>query len=230
MSDQSVISGATLLWRESIIMKTGKSNWRALIVLFLVAAVAPGTLWAHHFKGLPHYNYFENYPQVPEEEFLGQTAGYEFSLVVYDFQGINRDDLDEPNTVRLFLVIFELLSGYVYAGPVTLEILDGSSPVYTERMESGASENLYSIHEALPDDGDYALRITLHDSGDAQCVIPFTLSSQKKPIGLWITGVFIALIFVAAFGARKARVKQDRKDAFDQAQKLKNRRQAKTHE
>lgn len=89
------------------------------------SAVCPLGLWAHHFKGLPHYNYFENYPQVPEEEFLGQSAGYEFSLVVYDFQGIKRENLDAPNTVRLFLVIFELLSGNVYTGPVTLEVMDG---------------------------------------------------------------------------------------------------------
>lgn len=201
-------------------MNFGFMNSRKLIVLCLVTILLPGGLLAHHFKGLPHYNYFENYPQVPEEEFLGQSEGYEFSLVVYDFQGINRDDLDEPNTVRLFLVIFELLSGYVYTGPLTLEILDGTNPVYTERIESGASENLYSVHESLPDDGDYALRITLHNNADAQCVIPFTLSSQKKPIGLWVTATFALLILVAAVGARKARVKQDRKDALEQARKL----------
>jgi hypothetical protein len=31
-------------------------------------------LHAHHFKGLPHYNYVENYPQTPEEEILGQSG------------------------------------------------------------------------------------------------------------------------------------------------------------
>ena len=200
-------------------MRIPVSSLRGAVVLFLLCTIGAGALWAHHFKGLPHYNYFANYPQVPEEEFLGQTAGYEFSLVVYDFQGIDREDLDEPNTVRLFLVIFELISGYVYTGPATLEVLDGSHPYYTERIESGAAENLYSIHESLPDDGDYALRITLHDSEDAQCVIPFTLSSQKKPIGLWVTLAFVIMIGVSAFGARKARVKQDRKDAMAQARK-----------
>ena len=54
------------------------------VVLFLVVMAACAR--AHHFKGLPHYNYFENYPQVPEEEFLGEVGSYEVSLVVYDFQ------------------------------------------------------------------------------------------------------------------------------------------------
>jgi hypothetical protein len=200
-----------------MIMKFGNTFLFVFAAFVLMQAAAPQRADAHHFKGLPHYNYFENYPQVPEEEFLGQSGGYEFSLVVYDFQGIKRDNLDEPNTVRLFLAIFELLSGKVYTGPVTLDILDGEYPVYTERKESGVAENLYSIHEELPDDGDYALRITLHDEGDTQCVIPFTLSSQKKPIALWVTGTFVLLIVVAAVGARKARVKQDRKEALRKA-------------
>ena len=202
-------------------MRSLYSILSVLAALVVMQIAAPSSLFAHHFKGLPHYNYFENYPQVPEEEFLGQSAGYEFSLVVYDFQGIKRENLDAPNTVRLFLVIFELLSGKVYTGPVTLEVLDGEVPVYTEYQESGAEENLYSIHEEFPDDGDYALRITLHDENGAQCVIPFTLSSQKKPIALWVTATFVLLIFVAAVGARKARVKQDRVDALRKARQAK---------
>ena len=54
-----------------------------LLIPFLVVMV--GSASAHHFKGLPHYNYFENYPQVPEEEFLGDAGNYEVSLVLYDF-------------------------------------------------------------------------------------------------------------------------------------------------
>lgn len=75
--------------------KSGGMTWSIrLAVAWLLAA---GVAAAHHLKGLPHYNYFENYPQVPEEEFVGEVSDYEVSLVVYDFQGINRDNVDSPD-------------------------------------------------------------------------------------------------------------------------------------
>ena len=76
---------------------------RVLMLLVSVSLLGVGSVAAHHFKGLPHYNYFENYPQVPEEEFLGQAGDYEVSLVVYDFQGIDRENVEDPDNVRLFL-------------------------------------------------------------------------------------------------------------------------------
>lgn len=41
------------------------------LMIFLGLVTAPSTE-AHHFKGLPHFNYFENYPQVPQEEYIWQ--------------------------------------------------------------------------------------------------------------------------------------------------------------
>lgn len=167
----------------------------------------------HHFKGLPHYNYFENYPQVPEEEFLGQAGGYELSLVVYDFQGINRDNVEQPDQVRLFLVIFNLRNNKVYQGALTLEVLDRNDVVTSERHASAELENIYSLHRSLPDTGRYSLRVILHDEGDLVCEIPFLLSSQKVHWGKWIGAALVLLISVAAVGARKARITQDRRDA-----------------
>lgn len=187
---------------------------RGIHLLLLLMALLPSpSLQAHHFKGLPHYNYFENYPQIPEEEFLGQSGRYEFSLVVYDFQGLDRSKLEAPNTVRLFLVVFNLETSGVYIGPATLDILDGGEVIYSEHQESGELENLYSIHQDLPESGDFSLRVTLHGRGDLTCEIPFTLSSQKTHWGPWVAGVLFALIAIAAVGARKARVVQDRRDA-----------------
>lgn len=176
---------------------------------FFLFLVSPAH--AHHFKGLPHYNYFENYPQVPEEEFLGQAGEYEFSLVVYDFQGINRENVEDPDNVRLFLVIFNLRNNEVYSGPLTFEILDRAEVVHTEKHDAAELENLYSMYRDLPDTGRYALRITLHDEGDLVCAIPFTLSSQKVHWGKWIGIALFLFILIAAIGARRARVKMDRK-------------------
>ncbi len=171
----------------------------------------PSLVSGHHFKGLPHYNYFENYPQVPEEEFLGQEGDYEFSLVVYDFQGIQKENTEQPDNVRLFLVIFNLRGNSVYNGPATLEILDGTDVVASNFQESSELENLYSLHRSLPDTGDYSLRITLHSEGDLATVIPFQLSSQKIHWGKWVGLVLAVLISIAAVGARKKRVALDRR-------------------
>ena len=122
-------------------MKIQKTIYLSL--LFIVAY--PSLVSANHFKGLPHYNYFENYPQVPEEEFLGQEGDYEFSLVAYDFQGIQKENAEQPDNVRLYLVIYNLRGNSVYKGPATLEILDGSKVVASSYHKSSELENLYSL-------------------------------------------------------------------------------------
>jgi len=197
--------------------RVGPAAFPILVGLLALWMFLPLTAHAHHFKGLPHYNYFKNYPQIPEEEFLGQAGEYEMSLVVYDFQGIDRQNVEDPESVRLFLVIFNLLNNKVYQGDLTLEILDRGKPIRTVRFKSAELENLYSLHHELPDTGRYSLRVTLHDKGDEQVDIPFRLSSQKINWGRWIGGGLIVLIGVAAVGARKARVAVDRKEAHRRA-------------
>ncbi len=189
---------------------------RRTILPILLAAVwlfAAGAATAHHFKGLPHYNYFENYPQVPEEEFIGDVGDYEVSLVVYDFQGINRDNVDNPDMVRMFLMIFNLRDNGVYGGALTVEVLDRGKVFLTEHHKSSELENLYSMHRDLPATGKYSMRMTLHDEGDLQCTIPFQLSSQKVNWTWWVIGGLGLLVVIGIIGARKARVKQDRIDA-----------------
>jgi len=167
---------------------------------------------AHHFKGLPHYNYFENYPQVPEEEFIGQVGDYEVSLVVYDFQGIDRKKVETPDNVRLFLVIFNLSDNSVYGGPLTIEVLDGEKVVVRERQKAAELENLYSLYHELPKTGKYSLRLILHDENDLVCTIPFRLSSQIVNWGRWVAVGLGVVLVVTAVGARRARVRQDRSE------------------
>ena len=44
----------------------------------VLLCVCVPVLFAHHFKGMPHFNYFENYPQIPQEDFIVQSGDYEF--------------------------------------------------------------------------------------------------------------------------------------------------------
>ena len=182
--------------------------WCCVIAAAIAWASAPAN--AHHFKGLPHFNYFENYPQIPQEEFLGQAGNYEFSLVLYDFQGIESRDVQQPDDARLFLIAFDLLNNKVYGGPARLEVLDGTDPVLVEEVDGPREENVYQLHGSIPPEGDYSLRVTLLDE-NLTVVIPFLLTSQKVNWGTWIAAGLAFLIAVAAVGARRARVLQDRK-------------------
>lgn len=179
-------------------------------LVLLVAVLSARAAVAHHFKGLPHFSYFENYPQIPQEEFLGQEGQYEFSLVLYDFQGIERQNVQQPNDARLFLVIFNLLQNRVYNGPVQLEIIDRGESIAQVRRPTAEQESIYQINATLLPEGDYALRVTLEED-ELVAEIPFELSSQKVYWGRWITAVLVGLIAVAAVGARRARIAQDRK-------------------
>jgi hypothetical protein len=208
------IKSHSLLTSAATNVSIGRSSVFLCVHLwFLLALSFAMPANAHHFKGLPHYNYFENYPQVPEEEFLGQAGEYELSLVVYDFQGINREKVESPDNVRLFLLIFNLLDNRIYKGRLTLELLDDGTPVHTEEFNAADLENIYSLHREIPDTGQYSLRVKLHDEKGLQCTIPFLLSTQKVHWGKWVGLILLVLISVAAVGARKARVTQDRRDA-----------------
>ncbi len=119
--------------------------------------------------------------------------------------------MEQPDNVRLFLVIFNLLGNSVYNGAATLEILDGKEVVASSYEETSELENLYSLHRNLPGTGNYSLRVTLHDEDDLATVIPFRLSSQKIHWGKWVGLAIIGLIAVAAVGARKKRIALDRR-------------------
>jgi hypothetical protein len=183
------------------------------LLLGIIAVGLPAqTVSGHHFKGLPHFNYFENYPQVPQDEFLGQEGEYEFSLVLYDFQGIQRDDTQQPDDARLYLIIYNLRENKVYNGPLTLEVLDRGEVTYTQDYASSQEESIYTLQQTLPSTGKYALRITFLQGDTGQAVIPFMLSSQRIHWGKWIAGILVIFIAVVAVGSRRARVSLDRKE------------------
>ena len=135
-----------------------------------------------------------------------------FSLVLYDFQGIKREDTQQPDDARFYLIIYNLRQNKAYQGPATLEILNHDAVVYTERFESAQEESIYTLQQKLMPDGKYALRLTLHDASELQGVIPFVLTSQRIHWGKWMLIALVLLVAVVAIGSRRARVIQDRRD------------------
>ena len=197
--------------------------FQCLLIGVIAMGLSAQTVSGHHFKGLPHFNYYENYPQVPQDEFLGQEGEYEFSLVLYDFQGIQRDDAQQPDDARLYLIIYNLRENRVYNGPLTLDILDRGEVVYSQDYVSSQEESIYTLQQTLPSTGKYALRITFLQGDTAQALIPFVLSSQKIHWGKWIAGTLVIFVAVVAVGSRRARVRLDRKE------NAKSQRTAKKH-
>ncbi len=183
----------------------------ALLATLLFAPAAE----AHHFKGLPHFSYFENYPQVPQEEFLGQAGDYEYSLVLYDFQGLKKEDAYQPDDARLYLIIFNLRENRVYNGPIAVEILDRGAPIDSLEIEAPQEESVYSLQRTLPSTGRYSLAVTHLEGPPTRAVIPFRLSSQKTLWGKWVIGILALFVAVVAFGSRRARLAIDRRDALN---------------
>jgi hypothetical protein len=186
--------------------------------LFLTV-IFVSTLHAHHYKGLPHYGYFDNYPQVPMDEFLARSGKYEFSLVVYDFQGMTKQNVEQPDDVRLFLIAYNLKENKAYKKAATIEVLNDNKVIHLEKIKKAEQESLYLIHTKLGEEGNYSINVMLNDENDLEVNIPFILSSQKINWGLWISITMLILIIIAAIGSRKARIVQDRKLALKQLKK-----------
>ena len=170
-------------------------------------------LMAHHFKGMPHFSYFDNYPQVPTEEYIGQAGRYEFAFMVYDFQGLTKNDMQMPDDVRVYLIVYDLIANKAYRGPLTLEILDGEESIKRFDFKKAAEESIYQLQQALDKSGDFSLRITIREDGK---IITgreeFLLSNQRINWAIWISSIMFVLVVIVAWGSRQARLKQDRKD------------------
>lgn len=181
------------------------------LLLIPLSFLLPMWLFAHHFKGLPHFNYFENYPQIPQDEFLAMNDQYEFSLVIYDFQGITKSDNMQPNDVRLYLAIYNLSENTVYNKSLEIHVLDGDRAIKKVAYEHSEEESVYTLNLVLPETGQYSLQvITMIDNVVTK--IPFVLSSQKTSYEIWVASLMLLVLIFVIYGARRARIKQDRID------------------
>jgi hypothetical protein len=172
-----------------------------------------GSAQAHHFKGMPHFNYFDNYPQVPTEEYIGQAGRYEFAFMVYDFQGLTQSEMEMPDDVRVYMIIYDLIENVAYKGPLLVEILDGDKVVKRFAYKSSAEESIYQLRHKLNEKGDFSLRISINQNGEKIIgVKPFLLSNQRINWAIWISLIMFVLLSIVAYGSRQARLKMDRRE------------------
>ena len=182
-----------------------------LAPLLLVALTAAGPAAAHHNKGLPHYGYFENYPQTPIDEYVVIDGPWEMGAVVFNFQGLDRRTADTPNDVKIYLYLYDDRSGRGYDGPLEVEIRSDDEVVATFERVRVDEEAVYSTRETLPHSGDYEL---LARVGEEEISLTFhvDLSSDRLPLG-WIAGIggSATLLFGLAVAGRRRRRRRRRR-------------------
>ncbi len=175
-------------------------------VAFFALAASPAH--AHHNKGLPHYGYYENYPQVPTEEYVDFVGRWEIGATIFNFQGLDRRSADTPNDVKIFLYLYDLEADRGYAGPLAVEIRRKGEVVSRFDRLQVDEEAVYSTRETLPASGDYQLVAWVE--GEARPVplsFHVDLSTDRIRWGLIAgLGAPVAVVFaLALFGRRRRR-------------------------
>ena len=184
----------------------------ATLALF---ALAPVPAQAHHNKGLPHYGYYENYPQVPTEEYIDFVGRWEIGATIFNFQGLDRSSADTPNDVKIFLYLYDLEADQGYDGPLAVEIRRNGEVVSRFDRLQVDEEAVYSTRETLPASGDYELVAFIEGlpkGGQTETeAVPLRfhvdLSTDRIRWGLLAgLGTPLAVVFwLALFGRRRRR-------------------------
>jgi len=191
-----------------------------LTVLALALLSLPDVASAHHNKGLPHYGYFENYPQVPVDEYVAIDGRWEIGATIFNFQGYeSRTTSDTPNDVKIFLYLYDLEADQGYRGPLSVEIRrDGRVVSRFDRVEVD-EEAIYSTRETLPESGVYEL---VAEVEGASIVLPFYVELADDRVNWWLLGGIalpLLLLFVLALLGRSRRRRRPSRAAREAAKK-----------
>ncbi|RMH59503.1 MAG: 4Fe-4S binding protein [Candidatus Hydrogenedentota bacterium] len=175
----------------------------ALLLLFL-----PALVYAHHNKGLPHYGYFENYPQVPTKEYVEIHGRWEIGATIFNFQGLDRRKADTPNDVKIYLYIYDSESGANYSGPVDFVIRQGERVITRFHREKPDEELVYISRETLPRSGEYVIEAQLPGEAGGD-VLPLRFEIKIAGEGwhpVWIIGGsmgILGMLMLGAYGRRR---------------------------
>lgn len=174
----------------------------------LFSLVGTSTALAHHNKGLPHYGYYENYPQVPTEEYVVIDGHWEMGATLFNFQGLDRTTADTPNDVKIYLYLYDLAADEGYMGPLDVSIVHDGVVVSTFERVAVDEEAVYSTRETMPESGDYELVAHI---GDEVVTLPFHVELASDRVSwvviLAIVVPLLLLFMLALIGRRRRRGK-----------------------
>lgn len=171
----------------------------------LALLLLPTFVVAHHNKGLPHYGYYENYPQVPTEEHVVVDGRWEMGATVFNFQGLDRRNAETPNDVKIFVYVYDLEKDTNYTGAVDFDVVLDGEVVSSFSREKIDEELIYSTRETLPATGDYQLVAHLRDADEPASVsLGFHIDLAEGGVSWWLigglVGPLVPLFLLAALG------------------------------
>ena len=164
---------------------------------------------AHHYKGLPHNSYFENYPQVPTLEFLHEDDKWEIFLTVFNFQGINLDNVQNRDMLRLYIFLYDVKNDNVYRETVKMEILSRGRVVYSSDNVKSEEENIYSIHQELKYQDDLELHVYFKAKNNEIDLVKLPFKITKSFFEKYGLGISIFIFFIIVGILKKYFIKLD---------------------
>ncbi|MFQ5763327.1 MAG: 4Fe-4S binding protein [Rhodospirillales bacterium] len=170
----------------------------AALVLAL-AALLPAGAAAHHVKGLPHYGYIENYPQIPTRETRIEAPPYEVTLVTYALEGIDRSRSDRPDDVIIFVSVTDTRTGKAHTGELSVAFtpLGGGAPMIRD-FRKPLEETVYRARAVLPAAA-YDVKIRIGGANGPGVVVAETRLHFEDGIDP-MTAVVLGVLGAAALG------------------------------
>ena len=166
----------------------------ALLVLFTSLTVS-----AHHYKGLPHYNYFDNYPQVPILEFIEEREDYAVFVTIYNFQGLSLDMVEAPNDVRFYIYLYDMKVDGSYVGDAAFNIYSHGKLVKKYINIKQEEERIFSIRTELEQQDDLMLEsLITQPNGDIISVkMPIKITESFFDKYALYIGILVFFVIVA---------------------------------
>jgi len=179
----------------------------AILLLFLLPAAAS----AHHFLGIPHYKYGDDYPQIPYMEVLAQVGPHD--LVFTHFPGFPKPG----ESVRFKLYVLNRETGEVFRDNLRVEVfrkhfLSGDEPVtkgFDIATGTGPEKNDYKFFVTFREAEAYSVQV-LFPNQDGVERIPFPVTigeTDDRPLVFGAAGILgLAVLSVAFVKRRRQRV------------------------
>ncbi len=183
----------------------------AALLAGLAVLVPPSNALAHHIKGLPHYGYVENYPQVPTRELQFSAPPYKVTLVAYTLDGIDRSRSEIPSDAMIYVSVTDTRTGKAHRGrvEVALRPTDGGAPVL-RAFDEPLEESVYRMRASLPASA-YNVEIRIGGAGGVTARSVLTLGGSSN---LWLlASLAVGFAAVAAFAIPMVRRRQRRRAA-----------------
>src|SRR3989338_7415652 len=131
--------------------------WKQMVI-FLGVFLITTSAHAHHIRGLPHYGYSKNYPQVPtyEESRVVDDWGISFSYI----------KIFETKNCDLAIYLKNTKTGKPFDGVMSFKVFgEHEDPHDVHAYDAHRHTNTYRVGWVYEKDGIYTLRITFNDGG-----------------------------------------------------------------